>query len=66
MIFGSEAHGLSAEEREKIDESLLIPMANDVESLNLAVACGVILFEARKQITGSYLKNAFNAEARTQ
>lgn len=49
LIFGSEAHGLSAEEREKIDESLLIPMANNVESLNLAVACGVILFEARRQ-----------------
>jgi TrmH family RNA methyltransferase len=49
LIFGSEAHGLSAREREKIDESLLIPMENDVESLNLAVACGVILFEAKRQ-----------------
>jgi len=50
LIFGSEAHGLTREERERIDESLLIPMDNDVESLNLAVACGVILFEARRQI----------------
>jgi TrmH family RNA methyltransferase len=50
LIFGSEAHGLNADEREKTDESLLIPMANNVESLNLAVACGVILFEARKQM----------------
>ena len=50
LIFGSEAHGLSANEREKTDESLLIPMENNVESLNLAVACGVILFEARRQI----------------
>jgi TrmH family RNA methyltransferase len=50
LIFGSEAHGLNADEREKIDESLLIPMENNVESLNLAVACGVILFEARRQI----------------
>ena len=49
VIFGSEAHGLSAEEREKIDESLIIPMENDVESLNLAVSCGVILFEAKRQ-----------------
>jgi TrmH family RNA methyltransferase len=49
LIFGSEAHGLSAEERENIDESLLIPMENDVESLNLAVSCGVILFEAKRQ-----------------
>lgn len=49
LIFGSEAHGLSAEEREAIDESLIIPMENGVESLNLAVACGVILFEAQHQ-----------------
>ena len=51
LIFGSEAHGLSAEEFEEIDESLLIPMANNVESLNLAVAAGVILFEARRQMS---------------
>ena len=51
LVFGSEAHGLSAEEKEKIDENLLIPMENGVESLNLAVACGVILFEAKRQIS---------------
>ena len=50
LIFGSEAHGLSEKEREKIDESLLIPMENQVESLNLAVSCGVILFEAKRQV----------------
>ena len=48
LIFGSEAHGLTAEERAAIDESLVIPMENDVESLNLAVSCGVILFEAKR------------------
>ncbi len=50
LIFGSEAHGLNAEERAVIDESLIIPMANRVESLNLAVSCGVILFEAKRQL----------------
>ncbi len=50
LVLGSEAHGLSAEEREKIDESILIPMENNVESLNLAVSAAVILFEARRQI----------------
>jgi len=49
LIFGSEAHGLSAVERKEIEESLIIPMENDVESLNLAVSCGVILFEAKRQ-----------------
>lgn len=48
LIFGSEAHGLRSEERRQIDESLKIPMENNVESLNLAVSCGVILFEAKK------------------
>ncbi|MGI8542612.1 MAG: TrmH family RNA methyltransferase [Aridibacter sp.] len=49
LIFGSEAHGLTQTERKKIEESLFIPMEKTVESLNLAVACGVILFEAKRQ-----------------
>lgn len=48
LVFGSEAHGLNERERAEIKESLLIPMANGVESLNVAVACGIILYEARK------------------
>ena len=49
LIFGSEAHGLSFEERNAVEESLLISMENEVESLNLAVSCAVILFEAKRQ-----------------
>ncbi|HEX8251086.1 MAG TPA: RNA methyltransferase [Pyrinomonadaceae bacterium] len=49
LVFGSEAHGLSAPERAAVEESLLIPMANGVESLNVAVACGIILYEARRK-----------------
>lgn len=50
LIFGSEAHGLSAAEAAEINENLKVPMENAVESLNLAVSCGVILFEAKRQI----------------
>jgi len=50
LIFGSEAHGLSQKERESVAEGLIIPMENEVESLNLAVSAGVILFEAKRQI----------------
>ncbi len=50
LIFGSEARGLSATERAEISESLIVPMENNVESLNLAVSCGVILFEAKRQV----------------
>jgi TrmH family RNA methyltransferase len=52
LVFGSEAHGLSAIDAAEIDENLKIPMENAVESLNLAVSCGVILFEAKRQING--------------
>jgi TrmH family RNA methyltransferase len=49
LVFGSEAEGLSSSELAEIDEQIRIPMENGVESLNLAVSCGVILFEARRQ-----------------
>lgn len=49
LVVGSEGHGLTDTERALTDESLIIPMANKVESLNVAVACGVILFEAKRQ-----------------
>lgn len=47
VILGSEANGLSETERNLCDESLKIPMCEPVESLNVAVAAGVILFEAK-------------------
>lgn len=49
LIIGSEAQGLAPEEIALCDESLKIPMNAPVESLNAAVACGVVLYEARRQ-----------------
>jgi TrmH family RNA methyltransferase len=49
LLLGSEAHGLSSAELKDVNEKIVIPMEQAVESLNLAVACGVILFEARRQ-----------------
>jgi RNA methyltransferase, TrmH family len=49
LVFGSEAHGLSEIEREEMDQIVRIPMENGVESLNLAVSAGIILFEAKRQ-----------------
>jgi TrmH family RNA methyltransferase len=51
LVLGSEGHGLSKAELAPTDESLLIPMENGVESLNVAVAAGIILFEAKRQQT---------------
>lgn len=50
LIFGSEAHGLSNLDQQHIQEMIRVPMEPQVESLNLAVSVGVILFEARRQI----------------
>ena len=49
VVIGSEAHGLPETERRKVSDLISIPIEESVESLNLAVACGVILFEARRQ-----------------
>lgn len=44
LCMGSEARGLRAKTRSRIDEWLSIPMADGVESLNLSVATGIMLF----------------------
>ncbi|MCO6509314.1 MAG: RNA methyltransferase [Aridibacter famidurans] len=49
LVFGSEAHGISGAVRESADLGLKIPLENRVESLNLAVSAGVLLFEAKRQ-----------------
>jgi tRNA G18 (ribose-2'-O)-methylase SpoU len=49
LVLGSEAHGLDADELAIVTDKVLIPMENRVESLNLAVATGIILFEAKRQ-----------------
>ncbi len=49
LIFGSEAHGLGDRELTRIEQQVRIPMEHGVESLNLAVAAGVVLFEAKRQ-----------------
>ncbi|MBX3267591.1 MAG: RNA methyltransferase, partial [Acidobacteria bacterium] len=52
VIFGSEASGISPELEAALDERIAIEMEKPVESLNLAVSAGVILFEARTQVYG--------------
>jgi len=49
LIFGSEAHGLSENQLQAVNETIRIPLENHVESLNLAVAAGILLFEAKRQ-----------------
>jgi TrmH family RNA methyltransferase len=49
LIVGSEAHGVSAEMRNWSTAAAAIPLQNGVESLNAAMAAGIILFEAGRQ-----------------
>ena len=52
LLIGNEGAGLSSEARALADESISIPLAPPVESLNAAVAAAVILFEAARQRGG--------------
>lgn len=49
LIIGSEAHGASEKARKIATGGVTIPMHNQTESLNAAIAAGVILFEAKRQ-----------------
>lgn len=50
LIIGNEAHGPSPEARQLANRAISIPLANGVESLNAAMAAGIVLFEAARQV----------------
>jgi tRNA G18 (ribose-2'-O)-methylase SpoU len=49
VVFGSAGYGISDPVLAECDESVLIPMANDVDSLNVSAAAAVFLYEASRQ-----------------
>jgi len=49
LIVGPESSGLSSEDISAADEAVRIPMHANVESLNVAVAAGILLYEAVRQ-----------------
>ncbi len=49
IVMGSEDKGISRETLKACDETFMIPMKGDFDSLNVSVAAGIICFEAMKQ-----------------
>lgn len=52
IIFGSEGNGVSQKFLEESDEKLIIPIYGIAESLNVAMACGIILYKT-KEVLGA-------------
>lgn len=53
LVMGNEAWGLAREERELADELVHIPIAGRAESLNVAVAAALLLYEVLRKRRGS-------------
>jgi tRNA (guanosine-2'-O-)-methyltransferase len=58
LVFGNESEGISEEARNLADYKIRIPMFGMVQSLNLSVSVGIILYEALKQrLEAGYYKD---------
>lgn len=49
IVMGNEANGVSDEILDISENKILIPMSNDTESLNVAIATGIVLYEISKK-----------------
>jgi TrmH family RNA methyltransferase len=49
LLMGSERHGLSEQMQSDCDHMVFIPMEGRTDSLNLAVATGILLYEIYNQ-----------------
>ncbi|MGB9790400.1 MAG: 23S rRNA (guanosine(2251)-2'-O)-methyltransferase RlmB [Thermotoga caldifontis] len=50
VVFGNEGEGLSRLVRENCDGLIAVPMYSDIDSLNVSVSAGIILFEIARKI----------------
>lgn len=50
ILLGSESSGVPDEVHNGADARLTIPMSGDARSLNVAIACGMVLGEALRQL----------------
>jgi 23S rRNA (guanosine2251-2'-O)-methyltransferase len=52
LVLGAEGRGVRPLVRRTCDAAVSIPLLGDIESLNVSVAAGVLLYEARRQRGG--------------
>ncbi len=48
FVIGNEGYGIKKHHLKLIDETLSMPMSNDVESLNASVSTGILIYEWKK------------------
>ena len=49
IVMGTEATGLSTEWLEQSTQNIIIPMQGEIDSMNVSVAAGILVFEASRQ-----------------
>ncbi len=49
IVVGTEATGLTQEWRDAATHNISIPMQGDIDSMNVSVAAGILIFEAKRQ-----------------
>ncbi|MCZ4320134.1 RNA methyltransferase [Aequorivita viscosa] len=49
IVVGTEATGLSKEWLENSTQNIIIPMEGEIDSMNVSVAVGILIFEAKRQ-----------------
>ncbi len=49
IVVGTEATGLSEEWLENATQNIIIPMQGAIDSMNVSVAAGILIFEAKRQ-----------------
>lgn len=49
IVVGTEATGLSTEWLENATQNIIIPMQGEIDSMNVSVAAGILIFEAKRQ-----------------
>ncbi|MCD6550773.1 23S rRNA (guanosine(2251)-2'-O)-methyltransferase RlmB [Thermotoga sp.] len=49
FVFGNEGEGIRRLVKERCDKVVTIPMENEIDSLNVSVSAGIVLFEAVRQ-----------------